>query len=110
MRVHLIRRETVAEFMSDHAGSRASLSDWLEKIRWADWTEPGHICWTFGAADLLGNGSNRVVFNISGNSYRMICKYVFGESQVHLFVCWIGSHADYTSLCRRNEQFVVSRY
>ncbi len=110
MKVHLIRRETILEFMLHHAGSRASLGDWLEKIQYADWNEPGHIGKTFGGADLLGKGSNRVVFNIAGNNYRMICKYAFGEKQVHLFVCWIGSHAHYSTLCKRNEQFVVNSY
>lgn len=45
---------------------------------------------TFGATDLLGKSSNRAVFNIGGNTYRMICKYAFGDRKVHLFICWIG--------------------
>ena len=65
---------------------------------------------TFGAADLLGNGSDRVVFNIAGNNYRMICKYHFGVNQVHLYVKWIGTHADYTELCKKNDQYTISVY
>jgi len=65
---------------------------------------------TFGSADLLGNSSNRVVFDIAGNTYRMICKYAFGDKQVHLFVCWIGTHTDYDKLCKLNEQYTVSDY
>ena len=59
---------------------------------------------------MLGNGSNRVVFDIAGNNNRMICKYAFGEKQVHLFVSWIGSHAAYKKLCDANEQYAVSVY
>jgi mRNA interferase HigB len=65
---------------------------------------------TFGSADLLGNRSSRVVFDIAGNTYRMICKYAFSVKQVHLFVCWIGTHADYDKLCMLNEQYTVSDY
>ena len=65
---------------------------------------------TFGSADLLGKNSNRVVFNIGGNSYRVICKYAFGEKQVHLFVCWIGTHADYDKINDNNEQYTVNSY
>lgn len=65
---------------------------------------------TFGAADLLGNGSDRVVFNIAGNNYRMICKYHFGVSKVHLYVKWIGTHTEYTELCNDNDQYVISIY
>ena len=65
---------------------------------------------TFPTTDLLGNGKSREVFNIGGNKYRMIVKYAFGERQVHLFVCWIGTHAEYTKLCDNGEQFYVNNY
>lgn len=63
---------------------------------------------TFRTVDFLGKGSARVVFDIGGNNYRMICKYAFGGRQVHLFVCWMGTHAAYDKLCNNNEQFTVS--
>ncbi|MEI7896936.1 MAG: type II toxin-antitoxin system HigB family toxin [bacterium] len=65
---------------------------------------------TFGSADLLGQGSSRVVFNIGGNNYRMICKYHFGSSLVHLFVCWIGTHAEYDELCNHGGQYTVNEH
>jgi len=65
---------------------------------------------TFGSADLLGNGLSRIVFNIGGNNYTMIGKYVFGDKQVHLFVCWIGTHAAYDKVCSKNEQYTVNIY
>lgn len=110
MRVHLIKRQTIEEFAEQHARSRTSLGNWLEKVKHADWDEPGDMKKTFSAADLLGKGSNRVVFNIAGNNYRMLCKYAFGERQVHLFVCWIGNHADYDVLCDKDEQFTINIY
>ncbi|GAA4756135.1 type II toxin-antitoxin system HigB family toxin [Flavisolibacter ginsenosidimutans] len=110
MKVHLIKRQTIEDFVKANAQSRRSLEDWLEKVRYAGWNLPEDMQDTFGSADLLGNGSNRVVFDIAGNNYRMICKYVFGEKQVHLFVCWIGSHAAYDKLCKKNEQYTVNIY
>jgi len=67
--------------------SRSSFEDWLEKLKYSDWKLPADMQRTYDSADLLGNGSSRIVFNIGGNTYRMICKYVFGDKQVHLFVC-----------------------
>ncbi|RYF91432.1 MAG: type II toxin-antitoxin system HigB family toxin, partial [Chitinophagaceae bacterium] len=58
----------------------------------------------------LGNGSGRVVFDIGGNKYRMICKYAFGDKQVHLFICWIGTHAAYTQLCKKGQQYNITLY
>lgn len=65
---------------------------------------------SFATADNIGNGTNRIVFNIGGNNYRLICKYVFGDKQVHLFVCWIGTHAAYTELCKQNKQYFILNY
>lgn len=40
----------------------------------------------------------------------MICQYDFGETEVHLFVCWIGKHADYDRLCADREQYSINIY
>ena len=110
MRVHLIRKETIEEFARKNARSRSSLKDWLTKVKFADWNTPADIQNTFGTVDLLGNNSNRVVFDIGGNNYRLICKYAFGDKQIHLFVCWMGTHAGYDKLCDEGEQYTVSIY
>ncbi|HKH63818.1 MAG TPA: type II toxin-antitoxin system HigB family toxin [Flavitalea sp.] len=110
MKVHLIRKETIEAFVSDNARSRVSFEEWLIKLRYANWAKPTDMKATFGTADLLGNSSNRVVFNIGGNNYRMICKHAFGVSQVHLFICWIGTHAEYDKLCNENKQYTVRNY
>jgi len=65
---------------------------------------------TFNCADILGNESDRVVFNIGGNKYRLICKYQFWVSGVCLYVKWMGSHAEYTKLCKENKQYTVDLY
>lgn len=110
MKVHLIRKETIEDFAKQNARSRVSFQDWMTKLKYADWKIPGDLIATFRSADLLGNNSNRVVFDIAGNAHRIICKYAFGDKQVHLFVCWIGTHAEYDKLCKANEQFTVSDY
>jgi|SRR5882724_3075809 len=110
MKVHLIAKKTIEGFAVWHARSRASFEDWLQKIKDADWNEPADMKNTFRSADLLGRGSHRVVFDISGNNYRVICKYAFGDHEVHLFVCWIGTHADYDKLCASKEQYTISIY
>ena len=79
-------------------------------IKATDWNNSHDILATFNSADLLGNGTDRVVFDIGGNKYRMIGHYVFGEKQVHLFVCWLGTHAEYTKICKENKQFTICNY
>ena len=65
---------------------------------------------TFNSADILGRGSDRIVFNIAGNNFRLICKYHFGKEKVHLFVKWIGTHAEYTKLCKDAKQYDINAY
>lgn len=110
MKVHLIKKGTIEGFVVKHAASRASFNEWLSKIKYASWVAPGDIKRTFNSADLLGKGSNRVVFDIGGNNYRMICKYAFGNNEVHLFICWIGTHAQYDGLCNNDNQYTVNAY
>ena len=110
MRVHLIRKGTVEVFAQQNAQSRHSFDEWLARVRYADWETPADIQVSFPGADLLGRGSGRVVFNIGGNRYRMIGKYAFGDRQVHLFICWLGTHADYDKLCNAGEQYNVNNY
>ena len=108
MKVHLIRKETIEAFAREYAPSRIFLEEWLTKVKNADWEKPADMQSTFRTVDFLGKSSARVVFDIGGNNYRMICKYAFGGRQVHLFVCWMGTHAAYDKLCNNNEQFAVS--
>lgn len=105
MKVHLIRKETIEEFKRQNAQSRVSFDEWLTKLNYVNWDTPADIQITFPSADLLGKGSNRVVFDIGGNNYRMIAKYAFGDKQIHIFICWIGTHAAYDKLCKVGEQF-----
>lgn len=110
MRVNLIKQKTIRNYVLENARSKVSFEEWLTKIKTADWKIPEDIKRTFNSADLLGKNSHRVIFDIAGNNYRLICKYAFGENEVHLFVCWIGTHAEYTKLCGKKEQYIINLY
>ncbi len=110
VRVHLIRKQSVEDYVQKNANGRASFEIWLSMIKHADWNEPKEIISTFNSADILGGGSDRVIFNIGGNNFRLICKYHFGKTKAHLFIKWIGTHADYTKLCKDGKQFEINVY
>jgi mRNA interferase HigB len=110
MKVHLIKKQSIEEYVLKNARSRASFEIWLSIIKRVDWKEPNDIVTTFNSADIIGRGSDRVVFNIGGNNYRLICKYSFGNARVHLFIKWIGTHAEYTKLCKEGNQYEISMY
>lgn len=104
MKVHLIREESIWEFVSGNASSKVVFDKFLIKLQIADWNIPADIKNTFSYSDVICEGE-RVVFNIGGNGFRMICGIKFRTKVVILYVKFIGTHADYTKLCnaKRNE-------
>jgi mRNA interferase HigB len=109
MRVHLIRPDVVRSFYSSVMGQRA-FERWLHLVKYADWKSPNDIKGTFPSADLLGKSSKRVVFNVGGNEWRVICKYHFTKSKVILYVKWVGHHKMYTRLCNSGRQYTIDDY
>jgi len=110
MRTHVIKFDTIEFYAKNNAGSRMHFQQWKNKVKQADWNKPADIIETFpSSADLLGGGSNRVVFDISDN-YRMIGEYLVGKKTFHLYICWIGTHAEYDKVCRSNRQYDIKVY
>jgi mRNA interferase HigB len=110
MKVRLVKKKTVLNYAIVHARSQSSFRIWLAGIKFADWYSPGDMLETFGTSDLLGKGSNRIVFDVGGNNYRVICKYWFGITRVHLYVKWIGTHTEYDELCKHNLQYTIKDF
>ena len=110
MKVSLVKQPTILRYARKHAEAKNSCLDWIYKVKKADWDMPDDMKHTFGSVDILGQGSQRAVFNIGGNNHRLICKYRFGENVVRLFVQWIGTHAEYTELCDKGEQYTAETF
>lgn len=89
MRVIALR--TLREFWTDHADAEAALRAWYADARQADWKTPEDIKTTYANASILNN--NRVVFNIRGNTYRLIVAINYAYSIV--YIRFIGTHAEY---------------
>jgi len=81
MKVHLIKAKTIRKFAKKHAESISSFESWIDLVKHANWNVPEDMKQTFGSVDILGKGSQRAVFNVGGNNYRIICKYQFGETE-----------------------------
>jgi mRNA interferase HigB len=60
-------------------------------VKVADWSKPTDIKEVFRSADILAN--DRVVFNISGNKYRLVVAVHYRGRRV--YIRFIGTHAEY---------------
>lgn len=112
MKVHLIKAVTVINFAKEHASSLKSFENWIDKVNIADWETVNDVKRTFSTADILGNRSNRIVFDVGGNNHRVVCTYYFNElvDTVTLFVKWIGTHGEYDKLCADNNQYTAENF
>jgi mRNA interferase HigB len=70
---------------------RGALDAWQKEVGQADWQMPQDIKNRYGSADFLAD--NRVIFNIKGNSYRLVVKVRYQNGLV--VVEWVGTHAEY---------------
>lgn len=109
-KVHLVTEKTLKEFAKDNAVLRSAADHWLRTLKKARWSSLNDIKKDFVAADFLGNGSMRVIFDLAGNRFRMICNYHFGSKVVNLYICWIGTHKNYDEICKRGLQYTISDY
>ena len=96
MKVHLIKKQTIEDYVKANAQSRVPFEIWFSIIRRIEWNEPNDIISTFNSADILGNGSERVVFNIGGNKFRLILSMDYGRQAC--YVKFIGTHRAYDAI------------
>ncbi len=92
--MRIISKRTLREFWESspqYIDSKPSLEVWHGETLRASWKTPQEIKERFRSASILKN--NRVVFNISGNKYRLIVSIDYGRQAC--FIRFIGTHKQY---------------
>lgn len=92
--MRVIARKTIRDFYEQHADSKAPLEAWFHEAMAARWKGPSDIKLRYPFADILPG--NRVVFNIKGNTYRLIVKIHYNTRVV--FIRFVGTHAEYDKI------------
>jgi mRNA interferase HigB len=75
-----------------------SVKTWYETAMNANWKTPNEVKKSYAHASILRD--SRIVFNIKGNTYRMVVKFNF-EHQL-AFVRFIGTHSEYDKIDANN--------
>ena len=91
--MRIIAFRTLREFFEkpEYADSEVSLRAWYYDAKAADWANSNELKQQFKNASIIGDG--RVVFNIKGNTYRLVVAIDY-DFQV-MFVRFIGTHKQY---------------
>ncbi len=92
--VRVIAKKTLKLFWEKHKGCEQQLKTWYEEVSNADWENPKDIKEKYPSASFLAN--NRVVFNIKGNTFRLIVRINYKYKMV--WVRFIGTHAEYDKI------------
>ena len=89
--MRVIALKHIRDFCQQHADAATALRAWAQEARSASWKTPQDIKNQYGSASFVG--SNRVVFNIKGNDYRLVVAVAYRFEAV--YVKFIGTHAQY---------------
>lgn len=94
----IFAKSTLRLFWKKHPNAEQYLKTWYDTAMNANWQTPNDIKQYYVNASILKD--NRVVFNIKGNSYRLVVKFNF-EHQL-AFIRFIGTHSDYDKIDANN--------
>jgi mRNA interferase HigB len=94
--MRIIAFRALREFFEkpEYADSEVSLRAWYHDAKTAEWKSSNDLKQQYKNASIVGEG--RVVFNIKGNTYRLVVAIDY-DFQV-IFIRFIGTHKQYDKI------------
>lgn len=88
--VHIISRKALIQFWEKHPDSQTALSRWFRIVEKTDFNSFAELRGVFPSADKV---EDWIVFNISGNKYRLITSIHYNRGKV--YIRHVLTHAEY---------------
>ena len=85
---------TIRDFITGHADAKDAFNNWYRLATKASWSNFHEIKEMFNSVDAIGK--DRFVFNIKGNSYRLVVLIFFDVRTI--LIRFVGTHAEYTKI------------
>ena len=92
--MRVIAKKILRDFWILHNDCEEQLKSWYNEAEKSNWTMPNDIKSEYPSASILQG--NRIVFNIKGNTYRLIVKINYSVGIV--WIRFIGTHAEYDKI------------
>lgn len=89
--MRILSRSTLRSFWESHPDAEEALKTWYYEASRANWQSPSDVKAAHRNASIIAN--NRVVFNIKGNTYRLIAAIRYDLGIV--FIRFVGTHSEY---------------
>jgi mRNA interferase HigB len=95
--MRIIARRTLREFIDSLTGQKdqpavkAALDTWFDEVKKAQWSSTADVKRSYATASIVT--AERIVFNVKGNTYRLVVAVDFEKGIVR--IKWIGTHKDY---------------
>lgn len=92
--MRVIAVSTLRDFWMKHPQAETPLRSWFADASRADWKNPADIKAAHRNASFVS--SNRVVFNIKGNDYRLIVAVHYNRGM--MYIRFVGTHTEYDAI------------
>ena len=100
--MRVIAIKTLKEYWEEFPQSKQALLSWYEEAEAAQWNHPNELKEQYRNASILTD--KRVIFNIHGNSYRLIVDIEYRLKIV--FIVWFGTHKQYDKIDAKKVSYV----
>lgn len=100
--MRIIAVKTLKDYWEAFPQAEQPLLSWLEEVETAEWSNPNELKIQYRNASILNK--KRVVFNIHGNTYRLIVDIEYRLKIV--FIVWFGTHKDYDKINAKKISYV----
>ncbi|MXZ91475.1 MAG: type II toxin-antitoxin system HigB family toxin [Chloroflexi bacterium] len=92
--MRIIAKRTIREFWESHPDAESALREWYVEVAREDWSTPAELIRRYPGSSIVG--SDRAVFRIRGNNYRLVVRIFYPARTV--YIRFVGTHAQYNRI------------
>jgi mRNA interferase HigB len=94
--MRIIAKSRLRKYWEKQGNEKAQsfLNEWYHFCSKQGWDTPQDVKNTFRHASVVGN--NRVVFNVKGNDYRIVCAMDYPRHV--MYIKFVGTHTEYDAV------------
>ena len=96
--MRIISRPRLRTFSANHPNAKLSLDSWYKVAKSSQWQHINEVKASYSSADAVGKFT---VFNIKGNSYRLITSINYAKQII--YIKYVLTHSEYDSRFWKND-------